>query len=123
MNKVAEFVKECQVELHENSRGKTMYRRHSSDLLERTQLSKVNASDGTKAVKLSFWRKQDVELKEKLLDKIIPNDSENCNNWLCNGNSGMDAVAQTIPKVYTQLSTCYRRHFVKRAWKFEPTSN
>ena len=35
MNKVVEFVKECQVEIHEYSRGKAIYRRHSSDLLER----------------------------------------------------------------------------------------
>ena len=57
MNKVVEFVKECQVELHECSRGEAMYRRHSSDLLERNQPSKDSASDGTKAVKMSFWRK------------------------------------------------------------------
>ena len=36
---------------------------------------------------------------------MIPNDSENCNNWLGNGNSGMDAVAQANPNVYTQLSS------------------
>ena len=81
MNKMVEFVKECQVELHEYSRGEAMYRRHSSDLSERNQPYKDNASDGTKAVKMSFWRKHDVELK-KLLDKFIPNGSENCNNWL-----------------------------------------
>ena len=105
MNKVVEFVKECQVRLNEYSRGKAMCRRHSSDMLERNQPYKDNASDGAKAVKMSFWRKQDVELKEKLLDKMIPNDSENCNNWLGNGNSGMDAVAQANPNVYTQLSS------------------
>ena len=43
-------------------------------------------------------------MNEKLLHKIIPNDSENCINWLGNGNSGMDAVAQANPNVYTQLS-------------------
>ena len=122
MNKVVEVVKECQVELHEYSRGKAMFRRHSSDLLERNQPYKDNASDGTKDVKMSFWRKHDVVLKGKLLDKIIPNDSENCINCLGNGNSGMDAVAQAIPKVYIQLSTCYSKHFEKRAWKFEHSS-
>ena len=61
-------------------------------------------------------------MKEKLLDKIIPNDSENCNNWLGNGNSGMDAVAQANPNVHTQLSTGHSKHFEKRAWKFEPIS-
>ena len=71
-----------------------------------TNRNKDNASDEAKAVKMSFWRKHDVELNEKRLDKIIPNDSENCINWLGNGNSGMDAVAQANPKVYTQLSTC-----------------
>ena len=101
MNKVVKVVKECQVELHECSRGKTMYRRHSSDLLERNQPSKENTNDETKAVKMSFCRRHDVELKEKLLDKIIPNVSENRNNWIGFGNSGMDAVAQAIPKVYT----------------------
>ena len=100
-----------------------MYRRHSSDLLERNQPYKDNASDGAKAVKMSFGRKDDVELKEKLLDKIIPNDSENCNNWLGNGNSGMDAVAQANANVHTQLSTCYSKQFEKRAWKFEHTSD
>ena len=75
MNKVVEFVKECQVELHEYSRGRAMYRRNSSDFLERNQLSKDNTSDGTKAVKMSIWRRHDVELKEKLLDKIILNDN------------------------------------------------
>ena len=119
MNKVVEVVKACQVELHEYSRGKVMYRRHSSDLLERNQPSKDNANDETKAVKMSFWRKHDVELKEKLLDKIIPNDSENCNNWLGNGNSGMDAVAQANPNVYTQLTSCHGKQFEKRAWKFD----
>ena len=108
MNKMIEFVKECQVELHEYSRGKAMY--------------KDNASDGAKAVKMSFRRKHDVELKEKLLDKIIPNDSENCNNWSGDGNSGMDAVAQANPNVQSQLSTGHSKQFVKRAWKFEPIS-
>ena len=122
MNKVVEFVKECQVELHEHSRGNAMYRRHSSDLLERNQPYKGNASDGAKAVKMSFWRKHDVELKEKLLDKIIPNDSKNCNNWLGNGHSGMDAVAQSNPNVYTQLRSCQGKQFEKRAWEFEHSS-
>ena len=55
-------------------------------------------------------------------DKIIPNDSENRNNWLGNGNSGMDAVAQANPNAYTQLSTGHSKQFEKRAWKFEPIS-
>ena len=71
---------------------------------------------------MSFWRKHDVELEKKLLDKIIPNDSENCNNWLGNGNSGMDAVAQANPNVYTQLSSGQGKQFEKRAWKFEHSS-
>ena len=117
------FVKMCQIELHEDPRGKPIYQRHtSSDLLERNQPSKDNASDETKAVKMSFWSKHDVELKEKLLDKIIPNDSENCSNWLGNGNSGMDAVAQANPNVHTQLNTGQSKQFEKRAWKFEPIS-
>ena len=87
LEKVVGFVKEClryivfPLELHGGSRGVPVYQRHtSSDLLERNQPSKDNASDETKAVKMSFWSKHDVELKEKLLDKIIPNDSENCSN-------------------------------------------
>ena len=71
---------------------------------------------------MSFWRKHDVELKKKLLDKIIPNDSENCNNWLGNGNSGMDAVAQANPNVHTQLSTGHSKQFEKLARKFEHIS-
>ena len=122
LEKVVGFVKECQIELHDDSRGKPIYQRHSSDLLEHNQPSKDNASDGTKAVKMSFWRKHDVELKENLLDKIIPNDSENCSNWLGNGNSGMDAVAQANPNVHTQLNTGQSKQFEKRAWKFEPIS-
>ena len=122
LEKVVGFVKECQIELHDDSRGKPIYQRHSSDLLEHNQPSKDNASDGTKAVKMSFWRKHDVELKENLLDKIIPSDSENCNNWLGNGNSGMDAVAQANPNVYTQLSSGHGKQFEKRAWKFEHSS-
>ena len=122
MNIVVEFVKGCQLELHEYSRGKAIYRRHSSDLLERSQQYKGNAKNGTKAVNMSFGRKDDVELKEKLLDRNIPNDSENCNNWLGNGNSGMDAVAQANPNVLNQLSTGHSRQFEKRAWKFEHSS-
>ena len=124
LEKVVGFVKECQIEVHDDSRGKPIYQRHSSDLLEHNQPSKDNASDGTKAVKMSFWRKHDVELKENLLDKIIPSDSENCNNWLGNGNSGMDAVAQANPNVYTKpkLSNGHRKQFEKRAWKFEHSS-
>ena len=120
LEKVVGFVKECQIELHDDSRGKPIYQRHSSDLLEHNQPSKDNASDGTKAVKMSFRRKHDVELKENLLDKIIPSDSENCNNWLGNGNSGMDAVAQANPNVHTHMSTGHSKLFEKRAWKFEP---
>ena len=120
LEKIVGFVKECQIELHDDSRGKPIYQRHSSDLLEHNQPSKDNASDGTKAVKMSFWRKHDVELKENLLDKIIPNDSENSNNWLGNGNSGMDAVAQANPNVPPQLNTGHSKLFEKRAWKFEP---
>ena len=119
MIKMVEFVKECQVELHEYSRGKAMYRRHSCDLSERNQPYKDNASDGAKAVNISFCRRHDVELKEKMPDKIIPNDSENRNNWLGNGNSGMDAVAQANPNAYTQLRNGHGKQFEKRAWKFE----
>ena len=129
LEKVVGFVKEClryiafPLELHGGSRGVPVYQRHtSSDLLERNQPSKDNASDETKAVKMSFWSKHDVELKEKLLDKIIPNDSENCSIWLGNGNSGMDAVAQANPNVHTQLNTGQSKQFEKRAWKFEPIS-
>ena len=129
LEKVVGFVKEClryiafPLELHGGSRGVPVYQRHtSSDLLERNQPSKDNASDETKAVKMSIWSKHDVELKEKFLDKIIPNDSENCSNWLGNGNSGMDAVAQANPNVHTQLNTGQSKQFEKRAWKFEPIS-
>ena len=117
------FVKRCQIELHEDPRGKPIYQRHLSGLLECYQPSIDNAKNGTNAVNMSFEREDDVELKEKLLDKIIPNNSENCNNWLGNGNSGMDAVAQANPNVYTQLSTGHSKQFEKRAWKFEQTSN
>ena len=122
-NIVVEFVKEGQLDFQQDSRGKTIYRRHLSGLLECYQPSIDNAKIGTNAVNMSFWRKYDVELKEKLLDKIFPNDSENCNKWLGNGNSGMDAVAQANPNVHTQLSTGHRKQFEKRAWKFEPISN
>ena len=122
MDIVVEFVKECQLELHQDSRGNAMYRRHLSGLLECYQPSIDNAKNGTNAVNMPFGRKHDFELKEKLLDKIIPNDSENCNNWLGNGNSGMDAVAQENPNVYTQLSNGHRKQFEKRAWKFEHRS-
>ena len=116
------FVNKCQIELHEVPRGKAIYRRNFSGLLERNQPSEENARNETKAVNVSFWRKHDVELKEKLLDKIIPNDRENFNNWLGNGNSGMDAVAQANPNVHTQLSTGHSKQFEKRAWKFEHSS-
>ena len=112
----------CQIELHEVPRGKAIYRRHFSGLLERIQPSEENARNETKAVNVSFGKKHDVGWKEKLLDKIIPNDSENFNNWLGNGNSGMDAVAQTNSNVYTQLSICCSKQFKKRAWKFEHSS-
>ena len=113
----------CQIKLHEVPSGVEMYRRHSSDLLERNQPYKDNTSDGAKAVKMSFWRKHDVELKEKLLDKIIPNDSDNCNKWLGNGNSGMNAVAQANPNAYIQLRNGPSKQIEKRAWKFGHTSN
>ena len=120
-----EFVKECHVELHEYSRGKAMYRRHSNDLLKRNQPSEENTSDRTKAVKRSFCRRHDLELKEKMPDKIIPNDSENRNTLLGNGNSGMDAVAQANPNAYTKpkLSNGHRKQFEKRLLKVEHSSN
>ena len=119
------FVNKCQIELHEVPRGKAIYQRNFSGLLERNQLSEENTSDGTKAVKMSFCRRHDVELRENMPDKIIPNDSENRNNWLGNGNSGMDAVAQANPNAYTKpkLSNGHRKQIEKRAWKFEHTSN
>ena len=122
MNKVVKFVKECQIELHEVPRGKAIYRRHFSGLLERNQPSEENARNERKAVIVSFGRKHDVGLGEKLLDKIIPNNRENCNNWLGNGNSGMDAVAQANPNAYTQLRNGHSKQFEKRARKFEHTS-
>ena len=67
----SEFVKECHVELHEYSRGKAMYRRHSNDLLKRNQPSEENTSDGTKAVKMSFCRRHFVELKKKCRTKLF----------------------------------------------------
>ena len=71
MNEMVEIVKECQVLLHEYSRGKAMYRRHSCDLSERNQPYKDNASDGAKAVNMLFFRIHDVELKEKCQTKLF----------------------------------------------------
>ena len=113
----------CQIKLHEVPRGEAIYRRPFGGLLKRDQPAEENASNETKSVNVFFGRKHDVGLNEKLLDKIIPNDSENCNNWLSNGNSGMDAVAQANPNVYTQLSSGHGKQIEKRAWKFEHTSN
>ena len=74
---------------------------------------------------MSFCRRHDDELKDKLLDKIFPNDSEKCNNWIGNGNSGMDAVAQANPNAYTKLklSNGHRKHFEKRLLKVEHSTN
>ena len=116
------FVNKCQIELHEVPRGKAIYRRHFSGLLERNQPSEENARNERKDVSVSFGRKHDVGLDEKLLDKINPNNRENCNNWLGNGNSGKDAVAQANPNAYTQLRKGHSKQFEKRAWKFEHTS-
>ena len=88
-----EFVNKCQIDLHEVPRGRAIYRRPFGGLLKRDHPAEENASNERKAVNVSLGRKPDVGLNEKLLDKIIPNDRENCNNWLGNGNSGMDAVA------------------------------
>ena len=112
----------CQIELHENPRGKAIYRRPFGGLLERNHPSEENASNERKAVNVSLERKHDVDLNEKLLDKFVPNDIENCNNWLGNGKSGMDAVAQANPNAYTQLRNGHRKQIEKRAWKFEHTS-
>ena len=49
LNKVVKFVKECQIELHEVPRGKAIYRRHFSGLLERNQPSEENARNERKA--------------------------------------------------------------------------
>ena len=119
------FVNKCQFELHEVPRGKAIYRRHFSGLLERNQPSEGNARNERKAVNVSFGRTHDVGLDEKLLDKIIPNDSENCNNWIGNGNSGKDAVAQANPNAYTKpkLSNGHRKQFEKRLLKVEHSSN
>ena len=117
------FMSKCQIKLHEVPRGEAIYRRPFGGLLKRDQPAEENASNETKAVKMSLGRKRDVGLNEKLLDKIFPNDRENCNNWLGNGNSGMDAVAQANPNAYTHLRNGHRKQIEKRAWKFEYTSN
>ena len=113
----------CQTELHEVPRGKAIHRISFGGLLKRDQPAEENASRERKAVNVSLGRKRDVGLNEKLLDKIIPNDRENCNNWLGNGNSGMDAVAQANPNAYTQLRNDHPKQSEKRAWKFEHASN
>ena len=118
-----EFVNKCQIELHENPRDKAIYRRPFGGLLKREQRAEVNANTERKAVNVSLGRKHDVGLNEKLLDRIIPNNRENCNNWLGNGNSGLDAVAQASPNAYTQLRIGHRKQIEKRAWKYEHTSN
>ena len=119
------FVNECQIEFHEVPRGKAIYRRPFGGLLEQDKPAEENASNETKSVKVLFGRKHDVGLNEKLQDKIIPNYSENCNNWLGNGNSGMDAVAQANPNAYTKpkLSNGHRKQFEKLLLKFEHSSN
>ena len=81
------FVNECQIELHETPSGIAIYRRPFSGLLERDQPVNENTSNKTKAINKSFWRKHDFELKEKLLDRIIPNDSENGNDSLGDENT------------------------------------
>ena len=72
---------------------------------------------------MSFGRKHDFELKEERYDKTIPNDTKNGSNWLGNGKSGMDAVAQANPNAYTQLSNGHRKQIEKRVWKVEHSSN
>ena len=117
------FVNKCQIEFHEVPSGVAMYIRPFSCLLSRAQPAEENASNETKSLNVSFERIHDVDLNKKLLDKIIANDSENGNNWLGNGNSGMDAVAQANSIAYTKLSIGHRKQLEKRAWTFEHSSN
>ena len=72
------FVNECQMELHEVPNGIAIYRRPFSGLLEQDQPTKDKTSSETRAIDVSFGRKPDFEMKEKLHDKILPNDSANC---------------------------------------------
>ena len=121
MERDIEFVNKSQIELHEVPRGKAINRRPFGGLLKPDQPTEENASNERKALNVSLGRKHDVGLNEKLLDKIIPNDRVNCNNWLGNGNSGMNAVAQA--NAYTQLRNSHPKQFEKRAWKFEHSSH
>ena len=51
-----EFVKKCQIELHEVPRVKAIYRRPFGGLLKRDQPAEENASNERKAVKVSLGR-------------------------------------------------------------------
>ena len=115
LDREIECVNECQIDHHEIPSGIAINRRPFSCLLEHHQPTKENTSNETKAVYVSFGRKHDVDLNEQLLDKIISNDSENCNKWLGNGNSAMDAVEQADPNAYPHLSNGHRKQFEKRA--------
>ena len=48
LDREIEFVNKCQIELHEVPRGKAIYRRHFSGLLERNQSSEENATNRLK---------------------------------------------------------------------------
>ena len=58
------FVNKCQIELHENPRGKAIYRRPFGGLLKRDQRAEGNAKIERKAVNVSLGRKHDVGLNE-----------------------------------------------------------
>ena len=123
MDKSYGFVHEQQFELQWYWSEEAMCQKLCHVAMKLGKAMKGNAKSGTQVMNSPFGKKSDFEFNVRLVEEIIPSDSNVWNHWSGNGNSGMDAVAQGNGIDKTQLSNSHRKQPKKRTWKSEPIWN
>ena len=118
-----DFVNEQRYTLPEDLNEIVMYQRLCHVAMKHDKPAKGNAKVETQIVNATFGKKTDFDFNESLLEETIPSHSNIWNPWTGNGNSGMDAVAQTNVIDETQLSNGHRKQLKKRSWKIEHNWN
>ena len=109
-NKCFEFVKnygfvhEQQFALQDGWNEGVMYQKQCHVAMKDDKPVKGNAKCETPSMNATFGKKTDFDFKVSLVEETIPSNSNIRNNWIGNGNSGMDAVGQANGIDKTQLS-------------------
>ena len=109
--------------LHEKLNEIAMYQKLSRVAVKHDSFLNDNTKGEKQSMKALFGNRNDFYFKLSLIEETMPSQSNVGNNWIGNGNSEIDGVAQSIDLDKIQWRNGHRKHPKKKLGRLNLSQN